>query len=176
MALAPKARSFTLYEAGRDGSVFGDITIPPLPDIFTVYNTLAGSTKLSAVVAGEPAIYAALYPRLSAVKARREAVRNRRLALIPRITVLEGGTATTPVIPPATTDPAYGPADQVVQNATRFSDFLDTSTSLTTTEQAALDATAARIVALNSIPANALTYQGQVLTYQGQPLTYGAAA
>jgi len=152
MALAPKARSFTLYEAGRDGTLFGDITIPPLPDIFTVLNTLAGATVLSAKVAGEPAIYAANYPRVSAIKAREEAVRNRRLMLIPRITVLEGGTAGAVTIPPATTDPAYGAGDQVVVNATRFDGFLGSVSALRATEADGLAATRARINTLKNPP------------------------
>lgn len=144
--------------------------------LFTVLNTLAGSTLPSVRVKGEPAIYAALYPRLSAVKARAEAVRNRRLALIPRITVLEGGTPGAVTIPPATTDPAYGVGDQVVVNATRFSGFLDDTFATASTEAAALDSTRSRINALKGQSANTLTYQGQVLTRQGLPLTYGASA
>lgn len=176
MALAPKARSFTLYEVGKDGTLFGDITIPPLPDISTLLNTLANSTKLSALVIGEPAIYAALYPRLSAIKARIEAVRNRRLALIPRITVLEGGAPVTPVIPAPTDDPTYVVEDRVVGNATRFSDFLDVVLGMEDAEDAALDATQMRIYLLKNTTAQTLTFQGEVLTTQGQPLTYGAGA
>lgn len=142
----------------------------------TIYKELAGSTVLSKEVDGEPAIYAALYPRLSAVKARAEAVRNRRLALIPRITVLEGGTAGAVTIPPATTDPAYGQGDQVVANATRFAGFLGDVSIQRATEAAALAATRTRINALKGQSANTLTYQGQVLTRQGLPLTYGASA
>jgi len=78
-----------LYEAGRDGSVFGDITIPPLPDIFTVYNTLAGSLKLSAVVAGEPAIYPPLYTKEAAVRASIADSLSRLAALKIRLDALE---------------------------------------------------------------------------------------
>lgn len=121
--------------------------------LFTVLNTLAGSSLPSVRVKGEPVIYAALYPRLSAVKARAEAVRNRRLVLIPRITVLEGGTAGAVTIPPATTDPAYGAGDQVVANATRFDGFLGDVFELRTTEAAGLAATRSRINALKNPPA-----------------------
>lgn len=89
MALAPKARSFTLYEAGRDGTLFGDITVPPIPSLYTIFNTLASATVLSIVVEGEPEIYAELYPRLAAVKARILAIRDRRLALEQRMDALE---------------------------------------------------------------------------------------
>lgn len=85
MALAPKARSFTLYEVGRDGSPFGDITIPSLPSVNTVSNTLASSTLLSAVVQGEPQIYAALYPRMAAINTRAKAIHDRRIALARRV-------------------------------------------------------------------------------------------
>lgn len=89
MALAPKARSFTLYEVGRDGTLFGDIMVPPLPSINTVKNTLASSTLPSAVVAGEPAIYVPLYPRVAALRDRSAAVRDRRIALEKRVSALE---------------------------------------------------------------------------------------
>ena len=141
-----------------------------------INNTLASSTLRSSQVEGEPAIYAANYPDVSALKARIVAVRNRRLALIPRITALEGGTPGAVTLPPATTDPAYGAGDQVVVNATRFSGFLDDTFAAASTEAGALATTRSRINALKGPSANTLTYQGQVLTRQGQPLTYGATA
>lgn len=142
----------------------------------TILNTLAGSTLPSAQVEGEPAIYAANYPAVSALKARAIAVRARRLALIPRITVLEGGTASAVTSPEPAADPAYDQAGKVVDNATRFSDFLGTVFALRVTEAAGLADTRSRINALKNPPANTLTYQGQVLTRQGLPLTYGASA
>jgi len=172
---AGKAVTFRVTATGSGGTETATAAAVTIP-AYTVSNTLAGSTLPSAQVEGEPAIYAANYPRVSAVKARSVAVRNRRLALIPRITVLEGGTAGAVTIPPATTDPAYGAGDQVVANATRFDGFLGNVATLRATEAAALAATRTRVNALKNPPANTLTYQGQVLTRQGLPLTYGASA
>ena len=149
---------------------------PRLAAKTTIYKERAGSNVLSKEVDGEPAIYAANYPDVAALKARIVAVRNRRLALIPRITALEGGTPGAVTLPPATTDPAYGVGDEVVVNAKRFSGFLDDTFASASTEAGELGTTRSRINALKGPSANTLTYQGQILTYQGQPLTYGAAA
>lgn len=120
---------------------------------FSIFNTQAKSTLLSSQVDGEPAIYATGYPRIAALKARIVAVRNRRLALIPRITALEGATPGTVTIPPDTPNPAYGPTEQVVTNANRFSGFLDETSAGRSTETGNLALTRARINALKNPPA-----------------------
>jgi len=89
MALAPKARSFTLYEAGRDGTLFGDITIPPLPSLYTIFNTLAGSTLLSVLVEGEAEIYPPLYAREATARASIAASLSRLAVLKTRLDALE---------------------------------------------------------------------------------------
>jgi hypothetical protein len=119
----------------------------------TILNTLAGSTLPSAQVEGEPAIYAALYPRLSAVKAQILAARDRRIALTARVVVLESGTPSTSATPTPTNDPTYDPAATVVVNAQRCSDFLDAVIALAASEEIAWAGLIARIAARENPPA-----------------------
>lgn len=121
--------------------------------LFTVANTLAGSTLPSVRVKGEPAIYAALYPRLSAVKGQILAARDRRIALTARVVVQEGGTPSASATPAQSSDPTYDPAATVVVNAQRFSDFLDSVIALAASEESAWASLVARIAVLENPPA-----------------------
>lgn len=126
----------------------------------TIYKELAGSSVLSREVDGEPAIYAALYPRLSAVKAQILADRDRRIALTARVVVLEGGTPSTSATPTLTSDPTYDPAATVAVNAQRWSDFLDSVIALAASEESAWASLVARIAALENPPIPAVTISG----------------
>jgi len=146
--------------------------------LFTVANTLAGSTLPSVRVKGEPAIYAALYPRLSAVKAQILAARDLRIALTARVVVLEGGTPSTAVTPAPSSDPTYDPAATVVVNAQRFSDFLDAVIALAASEDSAWASLLARIAALENppVPSTAIANDngGYVLNDAGGYVLTGA--
>lgn len=156
MAKAPLSQTLFLTEDGSTPAVtIADaVTIPPLIIVpaHTVANTLAGSTLPSAQVDGEPAIYAALYPRLSAVKASILADRDRRIALTARVVVLEGGTPSASASPTPSSDPTYDPAATVVVNAQRFSDFFDSVIALAASEEIAWASLVARIAARENPP------------------------
>ena len=180
MAKAPLSQTLFLTEDGSkiDVTTANAVTIPPVLPAYTVANTLAGSTLPSAKVAGEPAIYAVLYPRLAAVKALILAERDQRIALTARVTVLEGGTYSPPATPAQSTDPAYDPAATVVVNAQRWSDFLDSLIALAAGEESAWAALRARIETLKNppIPATAIKNDtgGYVLNDTGGYVLIGA--
>lgn len=148
---AGKAVTFRVTATGSGGTETATTAAVTIP-AYTVANTLAGSTLPSAQVEGEPAMYAALYPRLSAVKASILADRDRRIALTARVVVLEGGTPSTSATPTPTSDPTYDPAASVVVNAQRLSDFLDAVIALAASEEIAWASLLARIAALVSPP------------------------
>lgn len=154
MTKAPLSQTLFLTEDGSKIDVIAAnaVTIPPLT-IYTVANVLASSTRLSQQVVGEPAIYAALYPRLSAAKALILADRDRRISLTARVVALEGGTPGTTATPTQSSDPTYDPAATVVVNAQRWSDFLDSVIALTASEESAWASLLARIEALENPPA-----------------------
>jgi hypothetical protein len=156
---AGKAVTFRVTAIGSGGTEIATAAAVTIP-AYTVANTLAGSTLLSAQVEGEPAIYAALYPRLSAVKAQILAARDRRIALTARVVVLEGGTPSTAVTPTPSSDPTYDPAMTVVVNAQRWSEFLDAVIALAASEDSAWANLLARIAALENPPIPAITITG----------------
>jgi hypothetical protein len=156
---AGKAVTFRVTATGSGVTVIATAAAVTIP-AYTVSNTLASSTLPSAQVEGEPAIYAALYPRLSAVKASILADRARRIALTARVVVLEGGTPSTSATPTSSSDPTYDPAASVVVNAQRFSDFLDSVLALSTSEESAWASLVARIAARENPPVAAITITG----------------
>lgn len=174
---AGKAVTFRVTATGSGGTETATTAAVTIP-AYTVSNTLAGSTLNSAQVEGEPAIYAALYPRLSAVKASILADRDRRIALMARVVVLEGGTPSTSAAPTQSNDPTYDPAATVVVNAQRWSDFLDSVIALAASEDSAWSQLRARVEALKNptIPATAIKNDtgGYVLNDAGGYVLTGA--
>lgn len=167
---AGKAVTFRVTATGSGGTETATAAAVTIP-AYTVANTLAGSTLPSAQVEGEPAIYAALYPRLSAVKAQILAARDQRIVLTARVVVLEGGTASTTATPAQSSDPTYDPAATVAVNAQRFSDFLDSVIALATIEQIARAALRARVAALENppVPTPAFAFSGPSSIIEGTP-------
>jgi hypothetical protein len=90
MAKAPISQTVFLTEDGTAIPVTSAtaVTIPPLL-LPTIANTLASSTLVAATVVGLPALFIALYARLTVIAARAEALRLRCLALTTRISALE---------------------------------------------------------------------------------------
>jgi hypothetical protein len=90
VAKAPLSQTLILTEDGSTIQVTADraVVIPPLVNA-TVDNTLASSALPAASVVGAPALFIALYARLTAITTRATALRARRLALAPRIAALE---------------------------------------------------------------------------------------